>query len=202
MTNFAEYGLILCPAIDSYENRTSDYKQLLKKSVNNIITFLSTKNIKPLMFITDQVANILSPDGVYWAQTITDEDLRFAVANCDNIQAVYPNAINYPDFYEAIDVLYPPMEDESDKTAMFEYMCKRVSKLEKALIKRQKVIFNIQTQNNASYNVKPVDGESVILCNVHNGSFIPTTYMGSMQENPIVILDYPLANRPIFEWRF
>lgn len=201
MTNFAEYGLILCPAIESYENRTPEHKKLLRKSVENIITFLGTKNIKPLMLLTDQVASIVSPDGVYWAQTITESDWEFASVNCDNMSKIPDNLIKYPDFYEAVEVLYPPISS-TDVDELFADMCKRVSKLEKAIILRQTVIFNIQTVNNASYNIKPEADSGVILCNIHNGSFLPTTYISDIEENPINILDYDMANHPVYEWRF
>ena len=201
MTNFAEYGLILCPHIDTYETRTPEYKRLFKRSVDNIITFLGTKNIKPLMLLTDQVANVLSPSGVNWSQTITEEDLKFAVKNCDNISSSKANVIKYPEFYEAVEVMEPPLESGTDD-ALFDSMCKRVALLEKAIIQRQTVIFSIQSPNKANYNVKPKEASGVILCVVHNGNFKPTTYIGDMEVNPISMLDYECGNLPVYEWRF
>ena len=203
MKGFAEYGLIVCPHIDSYEYRTIEHKRLLKRSVDNIISLLRLKEIKPLMLLTDQVANIISPTGVYWSQTITPADLEFAMHNCDNISPKSTNVVTYPDFYEAVEIMAPPIEDGNATTEeKFSNMCKRVELLEKAIIQRQTVIFNIQTPNNASFNIKPQKDKPVILCNVHNGSFQPTTYIGEMEENPMSILDYEYGNLPVFEWRF
>ena len=198
MVNYAEYGLILCPHIDTFEYKTPEYKALLKKSINKIIDFLLSKNIKPVMLCTDMVAAALNMERVTWLQTITYDDCEWALANCDYIKKAGESDITFPDFYDAVYDLYP--EDDEATGEFFDRMQKRVKILEKAVIKQQRVIFNIQTPSKASYNIKPMEESDRILVNVHNGHFHPTSFLGINEINPIDLLDLPTGNRPVYEW--
>lgn len=201
MTGYAEYGLILCPHIDCFEFKTPEYKALLKKSVNKIIDFMLSKDIKPTMLCTDQVAAALNMERVIWESTITPDDCEWALTHCDYVKKAGDTDNHYPDFYEAVYELYPEEgEEDTSDTAYFDRLQKRVKLLERAVLKRHKVIFNIQTPSKASYNIKPKPDTGIILVNVHNGNFIPTAFMGDCEINPIELLDLPTGNRPVYEW--
>lgn len=201
MFRYADNALILCPSYENYENKSESYYKMIKLVVNNIVAFLKTKDITPCMLTSDEIACALNPSGVTWWQTMSPGDEVFAKKYCAGVAVPHTNVVKFPELYTASLKKYP-MVATSNVDLLFDGVLKRTGKVERELIKSTKVIFNIQTPNSASYNVKPKAGSEVILVNVHNGNFIPTCYLSDMSLNPIELLDYPLANKPLYEWRF
>ena len=201
MFRYADNALILCPSFENYDNKSDSYYTMLKRSVTNIVTFLKSKDITPCMLTSDEIACVLNPDNVTWWQTMSPGDELFAKKYCEGVSVTHSKVVKFPELYTAAMKKYP-MASTSNVDLLFDGVLKRTGKVERELIKTTKVIFNIQTPNSAAYNIKPKAGSEVILVNIHNGNFIPNCYLSDMNLNPIELLDYPLANRPVYEWRF
>ena len=200
MYRYAEEALILCPAYECYTNKADTYYINMRRSLANIVAFLKSKDITPCMLASDEVANIEDPEGVKWYQTFTTGDKLFVKKYCGSIKADRDDFLTVPDLY-AKALKQFPMAKHTNPELAFDDVLKRTAKIERELIKRFKVIFTIQTKNNASYNIKPKEGSEVILVQINNGNFLPETYLGNMMINPIDLLDYSLGNRPTYEWR-
>lgn len=201
MYRYCDDALILCPSYECYENKEESYYRHMKAALANIVSFLKTKDINPCMFTSDEVACRENPKGVTWLQTMTPGDEMFVKKNCAYVSMSHENVRTFPELYQKALTKFPPKPTDMAEL-MFTDVLKRTNKTERELIKTFKVIFNIQTANNAAYNIKPKDGSSVILVNIKNGSFAPTSYLGGMEINPITLLDYDMGNKPIFDWRF
>lgn len=201
MFRYAEQALILCPSYECYENKADAYYINFRRSLDNILKFLKFKDIEPCMLTTDEIANVYNSNLVTWLQVMSPSDRLFAKKNCENMKTEYQDAIEYPELYKEALTKYP-FDPKASKDFIFEDLLKRVARTERAVIKQFKVIINIQTPNNASYNIKPKANSGIILINVHNGNFLVKSYMGDMELNPLDLLDYNMANRPVYEWRF
>lgn len=201
MFRYSDDALILCPSYECYENKEESYYRNMKIVLQNIVSFLRTKDITPCMLTSDEVACRENPQGVTWLQTMTPGDVLFTKKHCVSVGIAHEAVRQYPELYQKALEKYP-MQPSKNVDILFDGVLKRTGRTERELIKNAKVIFNIQTANNAAYNIKPKAGSGVILVNVRNGSFIPTVYLGDMEINPIDILDYSLANRPLYDWRF
>lgn len=201
MFRYSDDAIILCPSYECYENKEESYYRNMSAALRNIILFLKSKDITPCMLTSDEVACRENPSGVTWLQTMTPGDVIFTRKNCVSVGIEHSNVRQYPELYKKALEKYP-IKASKNVDILFDGVLKRTSKTEKEIIKDAKVIFNIQTANNASYNIKPKEGSGVILINVKNGSFLPTCYLGDMEINPIDLLDYPMGNRPIYDWRF
>ena len=205
MIGYSTYGLIICPTIETYINKEPEYKRLLKKSVENAIKFLHMKKIRPAFLKMDYVALDLNISGINWFQTTTEADTIFVDDYCKPIHTQTADDVKFLDIYKMVEESKAASYETDTSSDPDEYLIginKRIEKITHEILERQLVIFNIFTPNRAAYNIKPKAGSPRILINVHNGTFVPTTYLGDMQMNPISLLEYDMGNRPLYEWRF
>lgn len=201
MYRYTDNAIILCPSYECYENKEESYYRHMAKCLQNIIKLLQLKDITPCMLTSDEIACRENPVGVTWWQTMTPGDVIFTKKHCVGMSTPHSNVVQFADNYKRALEKYP-MKQSKNTDIMFGDVLKRTQRIERELIKTAKVVFNIQTVNNAAYNVKPKAGSGIILVNIRNGSFVPTAYLGDMEINPIELLDFKEANQPVYEWRF
>ena len=201
MYRYAKEGLILCPAYECYTGKEESYYIHMHRALANIVALLKSKDITPCMFASDEIANIEDPEGVKWYQTFTSGDKQFIKKYCSCINVNRSDFATVPELYQTALKKYP-MGQIANPDIMFEGVLKRTEKIERELLKTFKVIFSIQTKNNAYINIKPKADSGIIFVSITNGSFIPTSYIGDMEINPIELLDYEMGNKPVYDWRF
>ena len=199
MFRFAREGLILMPAMETFEYKGEQYDILIRRAVDNVVALFHKCDITPCMFITDEAANIVNPAGVTWLQSISDKDYKFAKQYCTGIIDRKDN-VKYPDLYLEANKKYPARKVTNVDDLLID-VNKRAAFVEKEIIKSMKVIFNIFTANKAAYNIKPKAGSNKILCNISNSTFSPTCFISDMEVNAAELLGFSDACRPVSEWR-
>ena len=199
MYNYAEYGLILMPTPETYQNKEEHYYTLFDKTVNNIVKFLKSKGIIPVMLMSDEVANLANPDGVQWVQTFLPSDFKF-IQKVESIYLKREDPILLDDLYAKTVKKYPSTFI-ADPEELYARVVKRTNFIENAYIKDSRVIFNIFTHSKANHNIKSKEGSPAILVNVSNATFQPTAYIGGMEVNAAQLLDIVDGCLPVCEWR-
>ena len=188
MKHYTDKALILCPSYECYENKADSYYLNFKRTINNVLELLRRNGMDAYMLTTDEIANVVNSPLVMWCQTMTPADRIFAKRNCENMKTEYENMIEYPELYKEALTKYP-FDPKASKDFIFQDLLKRVSRIEREVIKEFKVVVNIQTPNNTSYNIKPKENSRKILINIHNGNFTVKSYMSDMEINPIELTE-------------
>lgn len=200
MEGFTDNCLVLFPKPESYENRVDLYHIQLKRSIENLLKYLSKCKIQPQCFTTDEVALIVNPKDVEWLQTLSDPDNFFMITHNVSMEALkYKQVTKLPDLYAKVnkDV---PLERGLTEEQRFEVIVKRESRITKSIIKDSKLVILFEQPNNPSYKVVSKEGDGRICIFINNKTFTPKCFISGMEVDPNDILGFQGANRPVYQW--
>lgn len=200
MKGFADNCLVLFPKPESYEYRSDMYHLNLKRSLENLLKYLESCDIKPQCFTTDEVALLVNPRDVEWLQTLSDPDNFFMMTHNVAMEALkFKQVTKLTDLYSKINKSVQ-LERGLTEEQRFEVIVKREARITKELITEAKIVIIFEQPNNSSYKVVSKDGDGRICIYINNKTFIPKCFISGIQADPNDLLGFSGANRPVYQW--
>jgi hypothetical protein len=114
--------LFLPPSIAAWNGETDAYRS----RAANIFKTLANVLPKPQVFLTDETAQALNPDGAAWIQPVPDEDALFIRTNCEGMGVNPAEVVTDAELNNKLRGLYPVPRGCS-RERRFEVTLKRVS---------------------------------------------------------------------------
>jgi len=200
MQGFDNKALILFPAIDLIENRSSQYMWQLRRSVSNLLSYLKSMNIEAHVFYTDDVARMLDCPDFKYVSTLSKADRFFISNHCDGCSAAMSTPmLEYDEVYNSI-LANDPWSPDMNEDAQFEMVLRHSNKAASKIIPTYKIVVHFAFPKRAQYKVVSKPGDGKIRINISANTFVPIVLMGGCEDNACDLLGVPYANRSLVNW--
>lgn len=204
MLGFTDEALVLFPSPDNIVGRPSTYQTRLSKTYNNIMTYCRTNGMTPNILWSDEIALSLNGGQATVLRTLTRGDEIFMSQNNDTyaslIDLVQSNS-RYSDLISETAKKFP-LEKFSNIDERFTVVCKRESKVSKAIIGDFRLVFNVQFKNHKQYKAQTKDSDRRIVVSIDALTFLATAELSGKVMPIIELLEHNGGNLPVYDWRF
>jgi hypothetical protein len=199
MRGFTDKCLLLFPRIDTYRDKVNSYYRNMANTANKLIKYFRENEIDTYAFTTDDVAILTNMNGIKWINPLIKEDAFFVKNNCRNMNTDFPNCTEYADALDKAKRSIPVAKGQAIEER-FDDVIKRVRIATTEIIAYHNLIAHIHTTGQSAYRVTPKEGDKRCLLNIHNGNFTIKAFMGGLPQDPVLLLQRPYANQPVFLW--
>lgn len=200
MKGFDTKALILFPNESTYIRKPAAYKYQFRQAVTNLVEYLKSVDIEPHVFFTDDIARTLNLPDFKWVSTLSTADRFFISKYCDGTaSALQTEMIEFPDVYNAITAKDPGSLDLSVEQR-FALVTRHDLKAIGTIVPKYRIVIHFMVKNKTRYKVtsKPDDNRIRIIVNA--ATFIPTAYIGGLEENAIDLFGVSYGNRALDNW--
>lgn len=201
MKGFADRALLLFPKLESYEQRSYEYKNNFKLALTNLLDYLLSRGIEPHVLYTDDVARELYCPSMHYVSTLGPGDLFFASVHCmDMGDARKIETIKFPSAYE-VALKKCTSDQEATVEERFNDMVRRADLATKEIIKEYKIICHFIRRGNPAYKIKSKPRDMRILLEIDATTFLPCAYLSGNTPNLCGLLGVPYGNRSLLVWK-
>lgn len=204
MLGFTDEALVLFPSPDNIVGRHSTYQTRLSRTFKNIMTYCRTNGITPNILWSDEVALKLNGNQATVLRTLTRGDEIFMSQNNDTYASLIDlvqGDSRYADLISDVAKKFP-LEKSSNIDERFTVVCKRESKVSKAIIDEFRLVFNVQFKNHKQYKAQTKDSDRRIVVSIDALTFLATAELSGKVMPIIELLEHNGGNLPVYDWRF
>jgi hypothetical protein len=198
MRGFCKSGIMLLPKHETWNNRGVDYQLYLKRSLAKAVEFFGQKGIQLECFTTDEMANILRPEGVEWVASSAPEDVFFIRRNVDGFSTIQDGK-EIDDVYADSRKKYPAGRglEVEDRFSIVE---KRDKFSANKYIEKQKFVLTFEHPQNPYYKIKYKEGDGRIIMRVSHTNFLVSCIMSGNPIDLTYIVEYNGSTKPLHMW--
>lgn len=162
--------------------------------------YLTKCDIEAHVFYTDDIAREFRFNEFKYISPVGKQELFFMKRYCANASdALSAPTIFYDDAYnKLLDKM--PINTEVTVEVRFADMLKRINKMTSSIIKDYKTVFHFVLPSKKQYTVKPKEGDGRIVAEINANTFLVTSYMNGVAQNPIDMFGLRCASRSLDKW--